>query len=65
MTRRRHKLLSIPDDFLMDSYKKAVALNLCPHFIKLLENEIRRRSMHSSKCGMESAYKENESSSIH
>ncbi|WP_353056486.1 sporulation histidine kinase inhibitor Sda [Sporosarcina luteola] len=58
-------MLSIPDDFLMDSYKKAVALNLCPHFIKLLENEIRRRSMHSSKCGMESAYKENESSSIH
>ncbi|WP_285851853.1 sporulation histidine kinase inhibitor Sda [Sporosarcina luteola] len=58
-------MLSIPDDFLMDSYKKAVALNLCPQFIKLLENEIRRRSMHSPKYGKKSAYHENESPSIH
>lgn len=65
MTRRRHKLLSIPDDFLIDSYKKAIALNLCPQFIILLENEIKRRSIHSSKRGKESAYYENESPSIH
>lgn len=30
-------MLSIPDDLLMDSYKKAVALNLCPQFITILE----------------------------
>ncbi|WP_371922492.1 sporulation histidine kinase inhibitor Sda [Sporosarcina sp. Marseille-Q4943] len=58
-------MLSIPDDLLMESYKKAVALNLCPQFIKLLEKEIRRRSIHSSKRGTESPYIENESPSIH
>ena len=41
-------MLSIPDDLLMDSYKKAVALNLCPQFITILEKEIKRRSIHSS-----------------
>ena len=55
----------IPDDFLMDSYKKAIALNLCPQFITLLENEIKRRSIHSSKHGTESPYNEYESPSIH
>ncbi|MFC5604178.1 sporulation histidine kinase inhibitor Sda [Sporosarcina koreensis] len=58
-------MLSIPDDFLMDTYKKAIALNLCPQFITLLEKEIRRRSIHSSKRGTESSYRENESPSIH
>ena len=58
-------MLSIPDDFLLDSYKKAIALKLCPQFINLLEKEIRRRSIHSSKYGTESAYDENESPSIH
>ncbi|WP_413053717.1 sporulation histidine kinase inhibitor Sda [Sporosarcina sp. 179-K 8C2 HS] len=57
--------MSIPDDFLMDSYRKAVALNLCPQFIKLLEKEIQRRSIHSSKRGIDSPYIENESPSIH
>ena len=40
-------MLSIPDDFLMDSYKKAIALNLCPQFITLLENEIAGRYYYS------------------
>ncbi|MGG0669606.1 sporulation histidine kinase inhibitor Sda [Lederbergia citrisecunda] len=58
-------MLSIPDDFLMDSYKKAIALNLCPQFITLLEKEIKRRSIHSSKRGTDSPINENESPSIH
>ena len=58
-------MLSIPDDLLMDSYKKAVALNLCPQFITILEKEIKRRSIHSSEHRIESPYNKNESSSIH
>lgn len=58
-------MLSIPDDFLMDSYKKAVALNLCPQFITLLEKEIRRRTIHSSKQETGSRNSKNESPSIH
>ncbi|WP_440499965.1 sporulation histidine kinase inhibitor Sda [Sporosarcina sp. SAFN-015] len=65
MTRRRPKLYSIPDDFLLDSYKKAIALNLCPQFITLLEKEIKRRSIRFSKRDTESPYNENESPSIH
>ena len=59
-------MLSIPDDFIMDSYKKAVALNLCPQFITLLEKEIERRStIHSSQYKLVSPCNKNESSSIH
>ncbi|WP_432357318.1 sporulation histidine kinase inhibitor Sda [Sporosarcina sp. UB5] len=56
-------MISLPDDFLMDSYRKAVALKLCPQFITLLEKEMRRRSIHSPKRGLESP-KESESVSI-
>ncbi len=38
-------LLEMPDDLLLDAYKKAVSLNLCPQFIKLLELEIQRRNL--------------------
>lgn len=35
----------LPDDLLIQSYLKAKASNLNPHFINLLEAEIRRRSL--------------------
>lgn len=36
----------LPDDLLIESYFKAKDINLNPHFIQLLEAEIRRRSLH-------------------
>ncbi|WP_338655331.1 sporulation histidine kinase inhibitor Sda [Sporosarcina psychrophila] len=36
----------LPDDLLIESYFKAKNIKLCPHFIQLLEAEIRRRSLH-------------------
>ncbi|MEK5067014.1 sporulation histidine kinase inhibitor Sda [Sporosarcina sp. FSL K6-1508] len=35
----------LPDDLLIESYFKAKDIKLCPHFIQLLEAEIRRRSL--------------------
>ncbi|WP_218029690.1 sporulation histidine kinase inhibitor Sda [Sporosarcina luteola] len=55
----------MPDDLLVDSYEKAIALNLCPQFINLLEKEIKRRSIHLKSCGSQTSYNENESQSIH
>ncbi|MDN4608014.1 sporulation histidine kinase inhibitor Sda [Sporosarcina highlanderae] len=33
------------DDLLVEAYKQAIVLNLCPGFIRLLEKEIQRRSL--------------------
>jgi developmental checkpoint coupling sporulation initiation to replication initiation len=35
----------LPDDLLIESYLKAKDIKLSPHFIHLLEAEIRRRSL--------------------
>jgi developmental checkpoint coupling sporulation initiation to replication initiation len=35
----------LPDDLLIETYLKAKDIKLCPHFIQLLEAEIRRRSL--------------------
>ncbi|MCG7344256.1 sporulation histidine kinase inhibitor Sda [Sporosarcina sp. ACRSL] len=59
-------MLKIPDDFLIDSYKKAIALNLCPQFISLLEKEIkRRRSLQFAHRDSDFCYIKKESPSIH
>ncbi|MFC4410559.1 sporulation histidine kinase inhibitor Sda [Chungangia koreensis] len=39
----------LPDELLVQSYYKAVDLNLNPHFIQLLESEIKKRSLTISK----------------
>ena len=35
----------LSDELLIESYHKAVQLNLSPEFIRLIENEIHRRSL--------------------
>jgi len=39
-------MTKLPDDLLIESYFKAKDIKLNPHFIQLLEAEIRRRSLH-------------------
>ncbi|NYF23764.1 sporulation histidine kinase inhibitor Sda [Sporosarcina sp. JAI121] len=38
-------MIKLPDDLLIESYFKAIDIKLNPHFIQLLEAEIRRRSL--------------------
>ena len=35
----------LSDELLIESYYKAIQLNLSPDFIRLIENEIHRRSL--------------------
>jgi developmental checkpoint coupling sporulation initiation to replication initiation len=38
----------LTDELLIESYYKAIHLNLSPDFIRLIENEIHRRSLNNN-----------------
>ncbi|WP_394233037.1 sporulation histidine kinase inhibitor Sda [Niallia oryzisoli] len=38
-------MFKLSDELLLESYRKAIELNLSPDFIRLIEAEIHRRSL--------------------
>ena len=43
--RERTNMIEQTDQFIIDAYKKAVELKLDPEFLRLLEEELKRRNL--------------------